>query len=85
MEQLAKMQGVKVEGVPEAFIKSSKLCIAYQKGTCEEQAAHIFGTSNTVLAHSCAVCLRLDKTVSADYYMNNCPKKKQLFRNGGGK
>ena len=44
-----------VEGVPEAFVRSSKLCIAYQKGTCDEPAAHTIGTSSTVLALLCRV------------------------------
>ena len=37
-----KGQGIKVEGVLESFIKSSRLCIAYQKGTCEEHTAHLW-------------------------------------------
>ena len=79
-----KGQAKTVEGVLEAFVRSSKLCITYQKGTCDELAAHTFGTSNTVLAHSCAMCLKRDKSGSADHYAKNCPRKKQLFRKGGG-
>ena len=50
-----KAQGRMVEGVPESFLRSSKLCIAYQKGTCDEPAAHTIGTSSTVLALLCRV------------------------------
>ena len=80
-----KPKDKKIEGVPEAFIRSARLCIAYQMGKCQEEDQHTFGTSNTLLTHSCAICLRLDKTVAVDHHSKNCPRKKQLFRKGGGK
>ena len=68
-----------VEGVPEGFIRSSKLCIAFQRGQCDEDESHAL-PNGSVLSHSCAVCLKVNKKVEADHGARNCPDKKQLFR-----
>ena len=68
-----------VEGVPESFIRSAKLCIAFQRGTCSETSEHTYGSSGTVLAHSCAICLKMFKEVATDHNSKTCPNRKEFF------
>ena len=73
-----------VEGVPESFLRLSKLCIRYQSGTCPEEENHTL-PSGTVISHSCAICLKKDQQVNADHGAHKCPKKKSFLQSGGGR
>ena len=73
-----------VEGVPEAFLHQSKLCIRFQSGHCPEEDNHVL-PSGTTISHSCAIYLKKDQQVNGDHGAAKCPKKKAFLQSGGGR
>ena len=67
-----------VEGIPESFVRGAKLCLAFQKGQCEEPGDHVT-EKGTSITHNCATCMKLSKATVPDHCSKTCPKKKQLF------
>ena len=62
--------------VTDNFMRSKKLCLAYNRGTCDQTGDHMIGKTNVV--HACGLCLFKEKGVVTDHGLKSCPVKKDF-------
>jgi hypothetical protein len=63
--------------VPESYLRSKKLCLKFQRGTCDETGNHTF--SAIELVHACGLCLYKNRGILGDHGLKACPKKEKGF------
>ena len=73
-----------IHGVPDDFIKKSKVCISFQNGNCPEEGAHKL-PSGIEIAHACAICLKWKSFIANDHHAAVCPLRAKFLQSGGAK
>ena len=68
--------GSHVYGIPTDFLRSNKLCINFNKDTCDEKGDHPqpHNKSGAILIHKCAGCMKNGVTPEKGHCVKKCPK-----------
>ena len=62
--------------VTDNFMRSKKLCLSFNRGTCDQTSDHLIG--KTTVVHACGFCLFKEKGVVTDHGLKTCPAKKDF-------
>ena len=62
--------------VTDNFMRAKKLCLAFNRGTCDQTTDHLIG--KTTVVHACGLCLFKEKGVVTDHGLKTCSLKKDF-------
>jgi hypothetical protein len=61
--------------VPQHFLRSKRLCLKYQNGTCEHTEDH--DVAGVTIVHACGLCLYKERGIIKNHGMKSCPDKEK--------